>query len=428
MPKRSALTAPPSRDKSTVPQPLGLVNGFVSFACRAGDQGSLPTRILIAKWGDNEARTAGVTFKVGDETVKRLAAEQKRRGFDTVTGDYEHQSVKGHPNFKADPREHWAMGTVEVVKGKGLYYLPSSYTPSGEANARNYPDVSGLFIVDKSTNEVIAVHSVALCQHGMVEGAEFKQAASLMGAAAPGANNYAPYLASENVQAVLDMARDLLELGTDAKPEDITAGLEAMVRVKNAPVKLPEPEPDGDEDGEDTDDDGDGTPATDPNLRTQATHNPNTKPNTTMADKPNDTDARIDKLTATVEKLVTNQESLAASQATTQHNAELESVVAAAIAQGKKIPESLRAKDDAGKYKFAASDAKNILDLIPATEPVTFTTPAHVAAGTVQQTASDEAQIAASLGIKPEDLKKEVGVKHGNQPLPGTEKKFGVAA
>ncbi len=150
------------------------------LSCQAISNGALasedlPTEIKLLAWGDNPSLKGNI--RVGPKTLATLSAYQARLGFDKVGLDYEHQSVAGHPNFKASPREYAAYGTPEVREGDGLYLTALTWTPSGRANAKNYCDLSP--VVLRQEGEVVFLHSVALCPQGAVAGLEFFTPATL---------------------------------------------------------------------------------------------------------------------------------------------------------------------------------------------------------------------------------------------------------
>lgn len=363
--------------KRTFTRHLGLVPLALGMAAFAADGEALPQRILIAKWGENTARSQGEKFKVGQQTLKLLNHEQARRGWDAVALDYDHQSVPGHPNFKDHPREYAAKnGRVEVVENEGLYYLPGEYTPSGKQHASSYQDVSGYFMLDPRTREVIAVKSVALCEHGDVAGAEFVEAA--IAAAALGE-------LPEEVINVLTFAKDLLELEDDADAEDIADGLEALLREKNQ--------------------------ITQPTQKLKSTMDAETK---NAIDKLTEQNVETNKQIAS---LATSLTSLVATQTLNQHNQEVDAVLAAAVQEGKVVPDSLKQKDASGRYVLAASTIGDVVKSIPATEPVEFTTPAHLAAAVKSQTNSATKEVALALGITNEAMQKGTPMVHGNQPM-----------
>lgn len=378
--------------------PLALGGGMAFSASNADD---LPSRILIAKWGENEARSQGQKFYVGEKTLKVLASEQARRGWDAVPLDYDHQSVPGHANYKEHPREYAAKnGGLEVVAGEGLYYLPGDYTPSGKKYAASYQDVSGYFFLDPQTNEVIAVRSVALCEHGDVEGAEFMQAiaaAAMMGEL------------PEAVTLAMTHARDLLEMDEESSAEDIAEGLEALVREKNQPTPKPKPPA--------------GTRAGQANPS-----NPNTQVKA-MADENNNEDLKkqVTDLTSTVNTLAASVTQLVTHQGVEVHNKAVDAVLAAAVSEGKVVPDELKKKDDGGKYVIAASSLEAVVKVLPVTQATEFTTPAHVAAAATA-TATAEKEVAATLGISEETWKKGTPIAAGNQPHGELAKKIAAAA
>jgi len=367
---------------------LSLVLGAgLSFPCSAGADDGLPTRIKIAAWGENEARTQGVKFRVGATSLQRLQDEQSKRAWDTVSMDYDHQSVPGHQNFKPDPRELAAHGRIEVVQDQGIFYRVDKYTPSGKRHAASYPDVSGFFILDPKTREVIAVHSVALTQHGDVQGATFDEAL-----AATAINASGGYTADETTEQVLDHCRELLGFDSESLPADIAAGLSELIRAKNTVPKS--------------------------NTKTAMQ---------TDQEKLAAAIASTAELKDLVTSLATSVKTLNNTIQTGQHNAAVEAEFTIAASAGKKIPDSLRTKDAAGQYVITSSTAKDVLAAIPATEAVEFNTPEFIAANagrfSMGTTEGAEAQVAIALGIKPEDLKKDL-IVHGNAPLKGTEHKF----
>ena len=145
----------------------------ISFRASAQDGEDLPRRIKFLNWGENKGRTTGARVIVNERTLKSLAANQEAFACDIVELDYEHQSVKSHPNYKEDPRHSAAHGSVEVIEGEGVYLNVQDYTPNGLEHAASYQDVSGVARVDAKTGELLLVSSVALTQRGDVAGMEF---------------------------------------------------------------------------------------------------------------------------------------------------------------------------------------------------------------------------------------------------------------
>ena len=155
---------------ATVPRGLVALKAISNAALAEKE---LPKRLKLLNWGVNE--TVKGPVKVGDETVKSLAANQASQGYDFVALDYNHNSLPGHPNYQKDPREVAGYGAVEVVKDDGLYFTGIVYTPSGQEKAANYRDLSPTPLLNKE-GEVIFLHSVALCPQGAVKDLSFYSA------------------------------------------------------------------------------------------------------------------------------------------------------------------------------------------------------------------------------------------------------------
>lgn len=136
---------------------------------------SLPNRFKILDWGDNVGRTTGAEIHVTSKTVSVLAANQELMAHETVPLDYEHQSVKGHKEYKEPPHHYAAHGKIECVEGEGVYFTAAEYTPNGVEFALSYKDVSAVAYADDEGN-VIFIQSVALTQNGDVDGMEFTAA------------------------------------------------------------------------------------------------------------------------------------------------------------------------------------------------------------------------------------------------------------
>ena len=140
-----------------------------------GAAAALPQRVRILAWGDNIGRTTKAKIVVGEKTLACLAANQLATACERVPLDYEHQSVKGHPNYVPDPRPVPGHGAIEIIEGDGVYLTALEYTPSGEQYAPNYQDVSAVAYLDAAAN-LLFIRSVALTQHGDVAGMEFAEA------------------------------------------------------------------------------------------------------------------------------------------------------------------------------------------------------------------------------------------------------------
>lgn len=139
-----------------------------------GEAAALPQRLKILNWGENLGRTTKARIIVGEKTLACLSANQIATACERVPMDYEHQSVKGHPNYVPDPRPVPGHGEIEIVPNDGVYLSALDYTPSGREFAPNYQDVSAVCYLDAEKN-LLFVRSVALTQHGDVAGMEFAE-------------------------------------------------------------------------------------------------------------------------------------------------------------------------------------------------------------------------------------------------------------
>lgn len=202
----------------------------------------MPRRVKFLGWGDNP-NAKGIPVVLGKKIMEALASPHY--AYRVVALDYEHNTLPGTPEFEktAEPRKVAAYGRVEVVENDGAYLNIESYTPSGEENAANYCDVSAGVYRDEN-GEVIAIHSVALCRNGAVEGMEFKQVALSVAA---------PVEQPEKAEGKMDKAKliALLKLPETATEEEIQAALEALVKKGEEP-------PDGEEKPPANADDADG--------------------------------------------------------------------------------------------------------------------------------------------------------------------------
>ena len=151
---------------------------------RGGETAGLPQRIKILNWGINTGRTTGARILVDDAVAQSLSANQQLVACDRVPMDYEHQSVKGHPNYQPDPRYSPGNGEIEVVPGEGVFLSAITYSSNGEELADSYTDVSGVVHLDKD-GRPLWISSVALTQRGDVAGMEFSEAVAVLSAQDP---------------------------------------------------------------------------------------------------------------------------------------------------------------------------------------------------------------------------------------------------
>lgn len=201
---------------------------------RGGAEVGLPQRVRILKWGENVGRTTGARILVDEVVAATLTANQELVAIERVPMDYEHQSVKDHPNFQPDPRHSPGAGSIEVVVGEGVFLSAIDYSPSGLEHAPGYQDVSGVIHLD-GDHRPVWISSVALTQTGDVAGMEFSEAMAVLSArlAAPAAVTLsAPAMTPDDYRPLL---LKMLRLKEDATDEELVAAAEAESQEPPAP-------------------------------------------------------------------------------------------------------------------------------------------------------------------------------------------------
>jgi len=210
----------------------------------------LPTRLLVLPWGTN-ATTQGPVV-CNETTVALLLRNNGTRGFDRPILDFEHSSEPGSATYRGEPAKIAGHGTLEVVPGEGVYMLMSHWTPEGRdsAGGGHYPDLSPVVAVN-AKNEVVALKSVALCRHGATPGLVFLSAHSpAQGAAtqkprksqtlrpSPSALRLLTTTMEKppaNADELMAALRAMLNLATDASPEDVMVSLTSYMEKKEKP-------------------------------------------------------------------------------------------------------------------------------------------------------------------------------------------------
>lgn len=133
----------------------------------------LPEEIVICPWGKS-TDLSGKPVIVNETTLRELAANQTKFGFDEVALDFNHSTVPGKDADgnvvkPKEPIEVASYGKLSVEAGKGIIFKPSSWTPEGEKfyTGRHYRDLSPT-VGRNDKNEVTFIHSVALCRQGQI--------------------------------------------------------------------------------------------------------------------------------------------------------------------------------------------------------------------------------------------------------------------
>lgn len=205
---------------------LTLRSPAPQFDPAKGSEG-LPQRILVMPWGDS-ATTEGQVI-VNETTLKTLSAYNAAQNWDRIALDFEHSSVPGSATYRGEPVKVAGYGTLETVANEGVYLLMSSWTPEGREYAAggHYGDLSPVVQVNKA-NEVIGLHSAALCRHGATPGLIFLSAT--IPTQTKSMDPKKPQSADELLAALLSV----LGLGADAQPADVLAAINDRIK---APAK-----------------------------------------------------------------------------------------------------------------------------------------------------------------------------------------------
>lgn len=127
----------------------------------------LPSRLLVAKWGDTPSGRGVV--RVNERTLALLPANQALRKFDRVALDFQHNTLTGK-----EPVKVAGYGTPNVVRGEGIWMENIEYTPEGKdvLPGGHYPDISPAIERD-AEGTVIFLHSAGAVRQGELDGLIF---------------------------------------------------------------------------------------------------------------------------------------------------------------------------------------------------------------------------------------------------------------
>ncbi len=181
----------------------------------------LPARILVLDWGDHATTKGQVVCNA--TTMQELPAYNAAQNWDRIALDFEHNSVPGSPTYAGEPVKISGYGTLQLVAGEGIYLCMTSWTAEGRSFAAggHYGDLSPVVKVN-ARNEVIGLHSVALCRHGATPGLVFLSAAPAVQHEASSQDNSASPMDPKAFQSALAKA---LGLPDTATAEEILSGL-----------------------------------------------------------------------------------------------------------------------------------------------------------------------------------------------------------
>lgn len=146
-----------------------IISALAGISNQALAKGDLPTRLKIFNWGDNES-DRGV-IRVTAHSAAALRQQIANQSYARIVIDFEHNSLKGHPNYQPPPRKHAGYGNIEVVEGDGIYLSAIDYTPAGKEFAKENSDLSPAVI--SKDGEVLGLLSCALLPNGSLRDVTF---------------------------------------------------------------------------------------------------------------------------------------------------------------------------------------------------------------------------------------------------------------
>lgn len=159
MPARGMVALVTTKAKTATVALAGISNHALAAA-------DLPSVLTLLQWGSN--KTDQGTFLVNERTAACIAQQVAAGTYERVLIDFEHNSVKGHPNYQPPPRHHAGVGDVACSADRGLGLANVGWTPSGQTHGKDYPDLSPVLSYDARTMEVVGLNSVALVPNGGV--------------------------------------------------------------------------------------------------------------------------------------------------------------------------------------------------------------------------------------------------------------------
>lgn len=192
-------------------------------------EGALPSQLTVLKWGDNH--TAKGLVRVTERSLTALPAYHRQMNWDELALDFEHNSLPSSDTYRGEPVNLAAyLKVVPLKAGEPVRLDVTRWLPAGEGHARNYRDVSAVACVDKETNELVGIHSVALCRMGATPDMVFLSA--------PWEADRAPRTA----EAALQVLREALNLEATSTPADVLAAFSESLSAMSNPTDKPTPD------------------------------------------------------------------------------------------------------------------------------------------------------------------------------------------
>lgn len=141
-------------------------------AAFASDEQGAPSRLLVLPLGKHDARSRGKVICNQDTLTGLSTAQEAIKRGPRLALDFEHNTVPGTPAFLAEkePKQIAAWGEV-VATSAGVEMQNLEWTPAGLEAWKNksFQDISPA-VFRRADGTVVALHSVALCRHGELDG------------------------------------------------------------------------------------------------------------------------------------------------------------------------------------------------------------------------------------------------------------------
>ena len=132
-----------------------------------GAGGTLPSRLLIAPWGEHLTPKGRIV--VGNRTLSQLAGNQRITQFERVALDFNHNTVPGAEAYQGEPAKVAAHGTPRILAGEGIVLENLEWTQEGKdfVGGGHYIDLSPTVLTD-GNDEIVFLHSAAVCRQGCI--------------------------------------------------------------------------------------------------------------------------------------------------------------------------------------------------------------------------------------------------------------------
>jgi len=185
--------------------------------------GAVPTEIQLTPAGvfrARDGRPSGLPGWKIDANIASKVIARNRAKVDALVVDYEHQTLKAEENGKPAPAAGWMSGAKFVWRDSGLWATDIEWTDAAKAAiaAREYRYISPVIAYDPKTGEVLDVLMAAVTNFAAIDGM-----AGLAHVAAARFN-----LTTTEDTTMLEALRKLLGLADTAGEQEVTDAITAL--------------------------------------------------------------------------------------------------------------------------------------------------------------------------------------------------------